>query len=146
MKKIIIGVIFLTVVLGGAAAGMMIAGYGPFAKKDENAEEVVAKIPPVEIDMGMMSIPLILENRPASQVQMRVRLVVDKSKETQVRSMLPKLQDAFLRDMLSFLPVNVQNKKTPDQGDVLNRLRMISERILGNGTLDGLVVTDIMIR
>ncbi len=147
MKKIIIGVIFLIIVVGGGAAGMMMAGYGPFANKGNGEQaKAVVEVPPVTIDMGALSVPLILDNAPAVHAQILARLIVDADKEAYVRNLLPKLRDAYLRDFLSFLPVHMQSRKVPDPVDIHARMKVISDKILGSGMLRDIQVTDARIR
>jgi flagellar FliL protein len=58
--------------------------------------------------------------------------VADGKKEV-VAQNLPRLQNAFLSDMMAYLPYQLRNSPKLDEAAVRRRLAGISDRILGAG-------------
>ncbi|WP_082914811.1 flagellar basal body-associated protein FliL [Paramagnetospirillum marisnigri] len=142
----IIIVVVLLLLGGGTVGGLYFFGIDPLAKLGITAPVVQKDAPPPPppppsyVEFGVLIIPVIQDREVKKQAEMIVRLEVEpKNKEIVARN-LPRLQNAFLGDMIGFLSVTVREGQPLDVGAIQNRLKMVSDKALG-----GVYVKDVII-
>jgi len=127
MKKLILIVLVLLLLAGGGGGG-----YWWFFMR--GADEAAAPPPPepaVFVEMEALTIPVIRGGAVAKYVLLQVALEVEDEEARQdVIDRMPRLKDAFLRDLHAYFastpldsPLNVRTVKT--------RLKRVAGRIVG---------------
>jgi flagellar FliL protein len=77
-------------------------GNAPSPKGDGSGAVVVR--PPSYVDFGLLIVPVVQDREVRKQAEMILRLEVPFEKKEVVAQNLPRLQNAFLEDMMAFLP------------------------------------------
>lgn len=140
MKIVIILVVFL-IVAGGAGGG---AYWWFFMREEGEPEEEVVDLgpPPVYLEMPSLTIPVIRGGAVARYIVLKVSLeLVDKSMEEDVNERIPRLRDAFLRDLHGYfgtIPVGERLNVLP----VKKRLAKVSRAVLGKGVVQDILITN----
>ena len=81
-------------------------GNAPAPKGDSTAAPVVT--PPSYVDFGLLIVPVVQDREVRKQAEMILRLEVPFEKKEIVAQNLPRLQNAFLEDMMAFLPYHLR--------------------------------------
>lgn len=138
-------VVALLMLIGAVIGGLYFWGVDPLAKLGitapiMNREPAAPPPPPSYVDFGLLIVPVIQDREVKKQAEMIVRLVVDaKDKEIVARN-IPRLQNAYLAEMISYLGVTVRDGQPLDVAGIRRRLTMSAERTLG-----GVYVKDVVI-
>ena len=163
MKKsviIVFGVIIL--LFGGVITLMQQMEFGPFAKEenaasstggDENADGTASGTSQTHlINMEPISIPIFMGDSVQSSLKLEVKVGfkindqknlnsgLDKIEENQqqfkmLERYMPKLQDAFFIDLISYVPRLYRRYSKLDTKLVANRLKAIGQRTIGEGKI-----------
>ncbi|CCG42142.1 hypothetical protein [Magnetospirillum molischianum] len=149
MIRVIFIVISLLLILAGVVGGLYFWGIDPLAKlgidnplsrSDAPPPAPPPPPPPSYVDFGLLMVPVIQNHEVRKQAEMIVRLEVDpKNKEIVARN-LPRLQNAFLEDMINFLGSTVQPGQPLDTRAISRRLMIVADRTLGPGYLRNIVI------
>jgi flagellar basal body-associated protein FliL len=143
MKKLVIILAVLLMVAGGVVSVMKTMGLGPFAPKHVAAEDGTTA-PPRFIDVEPLNIPVFNENRVPATVQIQLKLeAIGKENEEQIIRLLPRISDAFLRDMHAFIPRLLKMKEGINVVIIKKRLQIISERLVGPNLINNILVQSI---
>ncbi len=131
MKKLII--IFVAVLfLAGAIIGVMkFMGLGPFKDPDKVVE---APKPKEEealfVDMEPLIINIVRDGEIVATVQMELKLECVGTKDIiAIKRLLPKLKDAFMKDMHAFVPRMLSEIQRLDLPTIKARLFLVSNRV-----------------
>lgn len=102
----------------------------------------LSSVPPAYVDFGPMIIPIVQNHEVRKQAEMILRLEVRSDKKDLVANNLPRLQNAFLTDMMEFIPrlLAQDNSTILDNEKISERLLVPAEGVMGEG-----VVTRILI-
>jgi len=143
-------VISLLLLLAGVIGGLYFWGIDPLAKLgiDNPLSHREAPppppppppAPPSYVDFGLLMVPVIQNHEVRKQAEMIVRLEVEPRNKEIVARNLPRLQNAFLEDMINFLGTNVQPGQPLDIQAISRRLMVVADRTLGPGYLRNVVV------
>ena len=153
MGKIIgIGAIMLLLVGGGVGA-MVFLGIGPFGQFNpfqnpgdaENPKEEVF-VRPSYMDLEVFSVPVMIEDQKSRIVHIMIKLEVAKEKRLEIVHSMPVLRDAFLRDLLMFLPYHVADGRHVDAATVTGRFMRIADRLYGPGVVKNVLVKELLER
>ncbi|RAU22717.1 flagellar basal body-associated protein FliL [Paramagnetospirillum kuznetsovii] len=142
----IIIIVALLVLIGGGVGGMYFFGIDPLVKLGISAPAVhqdeppPPPLPPSYVEFGVLIIPVIQDREVKKQAEMIVRLQVEPKNKEIVAKNLPRLQNAFLGDMIGFLSVTVREGQPLDVVAIQNRLLMTGDKTLGAGFLKDVVV------
>lgn len=148
MKKFVIIFAVLLMIAGAAVSIMKTMELGPFAPEGENGEEgsadsedapKKAKLePPRFVDMEPLVIPFIQGTKVSTTIQITLKLeAMGAENEAKIMKLLPRLSDAFLRDLYSYVPRLLSKRARVDVFVIKRRLQMVSDRVAGPGTIDG---------
>ncbi len=151
MKKLVIIVAVVMMIIGGAVGVMKTMELGPFApeavaevegQEDGNlAPKQPEADPPRFIDVEPLSISVFAGDRVAATVQLQLKLeAIGEENEQQIIRLMPRINDAFLRDMHTFLPRLLKMKKRVDVVILKKRLQIISERLVGPTLINNILV------
>lgn len=147
-KKIAIAVAVVLMLSGVAVSAMKTLKLGPFAElpgEGEDAETATAAVePPRFVDMEVLIIPVITGDRVATTIQIQIKLeTVGAANETKIQQMMPRLNDAFVRDLHSFIPRLLGKNQQLDVGIIKQRLQAIGDKVVGPGTISAVLVQGI---
>lgn len=153
MGKIIgIGAIMLLLIAGGVGA-MVFLGIGPFgqfnpfekpAEDEQSKEEQEALKRPSYMDMEVFSVPVMVEDKKPILVHLMIKLEVNREKRLEITHSMPVLRDAFLRDLLVFLPIHMADGRHVDAHAVTGRFMRIAERMYGPGVVRNIMVKELL--
>ena len=144
MKKMMGIVAAILILAGGAVAAMKWLAIGPFEVVESIEEEKEPKAEPVLIDMDPLILQLILEDQIAGTIQIQIKLkTAGQENVIFLKRRLPKVSDAFLQDLHSFVPRLLEKKDRLDTIILRDRLKVIGERLLGKGYIDEVQVQSV---
>ena len=147
MSRITIIVVAAFIVLaGGAITIMQQMEIGPFAKKVEVAKEDSKKPvaePPRFIPMDTLNIPVFNNDQVVGTIQFEVQLETTPSREKKLNDQLPRLTDAFITDLRSYIPRVLRDKNNVDTEIIKKRLQIIGERTIGPGLFDQVLIVSV---
>jgi hypothetical protein len=148
MRLVFILVAFL-MMLGAIIGGLYFWGIDPLAKlnvlignapADPNVPKVEPVKPPAYVDFGLLVVPVIQDHEVKKQVEMIVRLEVPANKKDLVANNLPRLQDAFLREMMEFLSVQMRDNQPLDVAATRQKLLQVGQKLLQPDLLRDVVI------
>ena len=150
MSRLLIMVVAGFIVLaGGAFTVMQQLELGPFApkKEAEPAQASTVKVDPVRfVSMDPLVVPIIVNDRVVSTVQIEIQLETTQSRERNLTGLLPKLTDAFVTDLRSYVPRIMRDKNDVDTETLKKRLAIIGERAIGKGVFDAVLIQSVLER
>jgi flagellar FliL protein len=141
MKKIILIVVVILLLIGGAVGGLFVVGFGPFAKRELPNFDMLKREPRFTYtDINAVIIPMLTispfdENPKPRQLYLSLRLVYNTDNKEAIMPKIPKLRDAYLREMMLFLPEHMRGRKIADIAAVKLRLVQITNRTMGEGKI-----------
>lgn len=149
MVRLIFIVIAFLLMMGGLLGGLYFWGIDPLQKFNEligNAPAAPSgdikpvKLPPTFVEYGLLSIPVIQDHEVHKQVEMILRLEVPFEKREIVAQNIPRLQNAFLQDMMEYMPMHLRNGRRLDQAVVSQRLTSVAQRTLGEDLIKNVMI------
>ena len=145
MKKFVIVFAMLLMLSGGTISIMKTLEMGPFAKNEgEGAEEAVLDEPPRFIEMGLLLIPIFSGDRVATTIQIQIRLeTIGTENEDKVNKMMPRINDAFLRDLYAFIPRLIRKEGKIRAIVVKKRLELIAGKVADPDLISNVLVQSI---
>ena len=172
MPRILIIVIVVMILLaGGGVTIMQQMELGPFAPpvtedgvegadklakaSDQHAVGFVNTVrqrgrnagePRAILAMEPLVIPLFLGDKPKTNIQITIQIRVARDDAPKMRERLTKLKDALLRDLMGFVPRHLRDNKKLEADILRRRLKVITERSVGKGLVDDVLVQSILDR
>jgi len=147
LVRLIFLVVALLMLIGAVIGGLYFWGVDPLAKLGITApmmsKEPAAPPPPpppVYVDFGLLIVPVIQDREVKKQAEMIVRLEVDPKNKEIVAKNLPRLQNAYLAEMITYLGATVREGQPLDVPAIRRRLTISAEKTLG-----GIYVKDVVI-
>jgi flagellar basal body-associated protein FliL len=120
-----------------AAAGQPGAATRPPSKTQE---------PPKFVTMDPLVVPVIQGNRVAATIQIQLQLETSEDKMTLLKKMMPRLKDAYIRDLHNYIPRLLRGKKELDLAMLKQRLVIIGERAIGKGLMSDVLIQSVLDR
>lgn len=143
MIRLIFMVVALLMMVGAIVGGLYFWGVDPIAKFNqlignapapkESAEAPKPVTPPSYVDFGLLIVPVVQDREVRKQAEMILRLEVPFEKKEIVAQNLPRLQNAFLEDMMAFLPYQLRDNAELDHLAIRRRLLTICDKVLVPG-------------
>jgi hypothetical protein len=138
MKLIIIIVIVLIILGGGVLSGMAVLGMGGplvgiIPQMDAPPKVELGLTTPMILPLDPMAIPVIENHEIAKQVNLEVKLLVERSKGPAISAVSPKLYSAVLEDLIVFMPIHLRDREEVDKEALKRRIMIVSERTIGKG-------------
>ena len=163
MKKLVI-IVFVVIILlfGGIITFMQQMEVGPFAKEesvgavptgDEEAASTASDNSETElIDMEPITVPVFMGDSVQAPLRLQVRIgfkidnpknegsELDTTEENKRRTerlekYMPKLQDAFVVYLISYIPRLYRKNSKLDMQEIANRLREVGQRTIGKSRI-----------
>lgn len=147
MKKLVIAFAFILMIAGGTISVLKWLEIGPFAPNGEVdvVDQVDPGEPPRFIDMDPLSIPIFQGDKVAATIQIQFMLeAVGADNEAKITRLLPRLGDAFLRDLYSFIPRLLKKEERISVVIIKQRLQMIADEVTGPGIIDDILVQSVV--
>ncbi len=149
IKKVVIIFSVLLMLSGGTVSVLKWLQIGPFAvvtEEDLQAQKDVATPdePPIEIEMDDLYISILAEDSVAATVMIKLKIdVIGKTNEEEVTKVLPRLSDAFFKDLYVFIP-RVIRRESKLNGDILSeRLKMVGDKVMGPGIIHNVIIIEV---
>ena len=143
MKRFVILVAFLLIAAGVAVGGMHYMQVGIFEPPpSEQSQPVVSLEPPTFIDMDPLAVNVFDGTNVTATVMIIIKLqTIGEDNTSFVRKNLPRLSDAFLQDLHSFVP---RLLKRGDSGiDVFvlkKRLKLVADRVYPDSPVNDVLI------
>ena len=151
MKKLIM-VFAGMMMLGGAAVSVMkVLEFGPFSPATGDAavaggtSRANAPEPPRFIDLDPLIVPVFHGSEIVTTIQISLKLeAIGIVNETKIGRIKPRLNDAYIKDLYSFIPRLLENQERVNVFIIKKRLQMVSERVAGPGVVADVLVQSIL--
>ncbi len=142
MNKLVIAFLAIFLIAGGTIGALKFLKMGPFSGKDDKAAMKAKPIePPRFIDVPPLNVPLFAEDKVAGTVLIQLKLeAMGAANEAKINHLLPRINDAFLRELHTFVPRLLRKTKRLDVFILKKRLQMVSDRVVGKGVVSNVLV------
>ncbi len=151
MKKLVMVFAALMMLAGATVSVMKAMQIGPFSP-DPDANEQVADAkpksdlldPPRFIDLDPLVVPIFQGDSIATTIQITVKLeTTGAEKESKINKWKPRISDAFIRDLYSFIPRLLRNQERVNVFIIKKRLQLIGDKVMGPGIIENILVQSI---
>lgn len=147
VRTVAIAVAVVLMIAGGAIGIMKQLQWGPFAPRGEeiaDAEPPEPSEPPRFIDMDPLVVAVFSGDNVAGTVQIQIKLeTMGAENEEHINQIMPRLSDAFLRDLYSYIPRLLEKQGSVDVLVVKKRLQRIAAKVAGEGRVDNVLVQSV---
>ncbi|MSO93685.1 MAG: flagellar basal body-associated FliL family protein [Rhodospirillales bacterium] len=146
MKIVVIAFALLMMITGGTVSTMKWLKLGPFAEKspDEVQAVKVPTGPPVFIDMDPLVVTIFQGDRVAALIQIQLKLeTVGNENTVRVQRAMPRLSDAFLRELHAFIPRLLKKEENLDILVIKKRLQMVADKVASPGTVRNVLIQSV---
>ena len=110
-------------------------------------EEASPAEPPRIIEFDPLYLPIFRGDKVAATIQIQFRLEAQgEENEAKIIKLLPRLNDAFLRDLYVFIPEQLKKTEKIDPKVIMRRLHQVGARVTGKGVIAGVVVQSVASR
>ena len=146
MKKIVIAVAVVLMLAGATISVLKFLGIGPFGDGDGDVVETEATgttpgEAPNFVTMDVLVIPIFQGDKVAATVQIQLKLeVADVGSASKIVRLLPRLGDAFLRDLYGFIPRHLRKEERLDVALIKDRLQLVGDKVAGPGVIKNVLV------
>jgi hypothetical protein len=137
MKKVVIAIILLLMAGGGVLGGMAVMGMGPLAQFVAEQQPAAAPAPPPPpaarlIDLETMGVPIIEGGTVTGRMFLNLQIDVAPENAERVKQVLPRLQSAFLQELLVYLPRHLRERDSLDTMLLQQQLLLVARRVAGS--------------
>lgn len=149
MKKLVMVLAAIMILTGATVSVMKTLGLGPFADKAQvAAAEAKARAnipePPRFIDLEPLVVPIFNGDEIVATIQISVKLeAIGAANETKINRIKPRLNDAYIKDLYSFIPRLLRNQERVNVFIIKKRLQMVSDKLVGEGIISDVLVQSI---
>ena len=144
-KKLIFLFAGIIILAGGTVLALNLLGVWPFSSPtsavvqptDQEANKNKKGLPKnkTTIKMEPIFIPIIQRNKVALNLKLEMAIVCAKKSEQLVKQKLPILKDAYIQDLLSFIPRKLRKNSKLDKVTLKRRLEIIGNKTIGKGKI-----------
>ena len=139
-KFLIIVLAIIVLSVAGSVGVLQQMKIGPFAiEKPLTLEEKAEKLRRF-ISMKPISVSIFRGGAVATTIELKIQLETVVANEVFINKKLPRLKDAFIRDLHSYFPRLLGKKNELDMPDLARRMFLIGEKTLGKGVLKDLSI------
>ncbi len=144
MKKLFIIFAVLLLLAGAAFSVMKWMKIGPFQEQGVEQETAAPAEPPRFLDMEGLNIPIFQGERVAAIVQIQLKLeIIGEANSEKVDKLLPRLDDAFLRELYVYLPRLIKKEEQLNVLLIKRRLQREADKVAGKGVVNNVLVQSI---
>ena len=155
MIRLLIIAFALILVLAAGAGGLIHFGIlpdftGVIVAQETTAvveEEVAPKrVDPVFHDLPAMMVPVIKDGELRHNVSIAFRLQINEEHKEDARLHMSQLHDVYLRALYDLIPAQYETRQTLDLRKLKARLMVITERVVGKGVVEDILVLTVFER
>ena len=149
MIRLLFIIIAFLIMVGGLIGGLYFWGIDPLAKfnqlvgnapADPNVPAKPVVVPPSFVEFGILIVPVVQDREVKKQAELIIKLEVPYEKKEIVAQNLPRLQNAFLQEMMSFLPNHLKRSNQIDHSAVQRRLQYQADKVLTKGYVKDVLI------
>lgn len=149
MKKLVILFGLLLMLVGGTVTSLKYLKVGPFVETEEEKKELVEEEEVEDntkfVDMDPLAISIFQGNAVAAIIQIQLKLETNgEDNVIKIKRIMPVINDAFLRDLHSFLPRLLRAEERLDILIIKQRLQLISDKVAGKGLIKNVLVQSVI--
>ena len=146
MKKIALAVAIMLMLAGAAIGALKWLGIGPFGDPAEVEATGTTPDEPLHfVTMDVLVIPIFQGEKVAATVQIQLKLeATNLESASEIARLLPRLNDAFLRDLYGFIPRHLRKKERLDLALIKDRLQMVGDKVAGPGVIKSVLVQAVL--
>lgn len=146
MKKLVIAVAIMLMLAGATISVLKWLGIGPFGDPAEVEATGTTPDEPLHfVTMDVLVIPIFQGEKVAATVQIQLKLeAADVESASEIARLLPRLNDAFLRDLYGFIPRHLRKKERLDLALIKDRLQMVGDKVAGPGVIKSVLVQAVL--
>ncbi len=121
-------------------------GIGPFGDPAEVEATGTTPDEPLHfVTMDVLVIPIFQGEKVAATVQIQLKLeATNLENASEIARLLPRLNDAFLRDLYGFIPRHLRKKERLDLALIKDRLQMVGDKVAGPGVIKSVLVQAVL--
>tara|TARA_A100001011_G_scaffold366786_1_gene419628 strand:+ start:93 stop:545 length:453 start_codon:yes stop_codon:yes gene_type:complete len=143
LKKIVLIVTALLILTGGTFAAMKWLGVGPFNEhldaENEAQKKLTEKV--IFIEMEPLIVPVFKKSSAAATKKIQIKLATRGQMRAKfIKQRMPKINDAFVRDLHAFLPRLLRNEEPIERLIIQQRLKVIADRLFGQEYFEDIMV------
>ncbi len=140
MKRLLIILVLVLLLAGGGGGAWWFMNQD--AEAPEQAEAPVEALPkPNFVKIDPIILPLIQQNKVTRFITVVITLEMPiEDAILKVELVKPRLMDALFTELHSLFSMKMVREQGPDSTLVKQRVKLVSERILGPGTVDAVLV------
>ncbi len=144
-KKIVIIFAVLLMLTGGTISVLKWLQIGPFSNSIEAEEKETTPIePPVTIKMDKLSIPIFAENSIAATILVELKVeVIGPENQEMITKLLPRLSDAFFKDLYVFVPQLIRRKTKITSRVLAARMKKVADKVFGPDVLHKVIIVKV---
>ncbi len=146
MKKLVIAVAIMLMLAGATISVLKWLGIGPFGDPAEVEATWTTPDEPLHfVTMDVLVIPIFQGEKVAATVQIQLKLeATNLENASKIARLLPRLNDAFLRDLYGFIPRHLRKKERLDLALIKDRLQMVGDKVAGPGVIKSVLVQAVL--
>jgi len=139
-KKIVIIFAILLMLTGGTISVLKWLKIGPFSDTIEVKEIAPVELPKT-IKMDKLSIPIFAEERIAATILIELEVeVLGNENRQKIMRQLPRLTDAFFKDLYVFIPQLIRRKINLTTSILSARMQKVADKVFGQGVLHKVII------
>jgi hypothetical protein len=147
VRVVTIVVAVILMIVGGTVGIMKQLEMGPFAPDNGVADQTAAADPaepPRFLDMDPLIIPLFAGDTVAGRVQIQIKLETKGAENEEfLTHVMPRLSDAFLRELYAYLPRVIRKQGNIDVFLIKRRLQLVADKTAGEGRIDNILIQSV---
>lgn len=146
MKKLLIVLVGVMLLAGGAATVLKWMKLGPFEEvAAEAGDEMVRDENTLFVDMEPLVIPIFRGNKVAATIQIQVKLeTIGEENKAKLQHVMPRISNLFVTDLHSFLPRMLKKLERVDVLVIKQRLKLISDLLIGPDLIQNVLVQSVI--
>ena len=95
--------------------------------------------------MDVLVIPIFQGEKVAATVQIQLKLeAANVESASEIARLLPRLSDAFLRDLYGFIPRHLRKEEHLDVALIKDRLQFVGNKVAGPGVIKSVLVQAVL--
>ena len=149
MKKLVILFAMLLMLVGMSMTSLKYLNVGPFEDTEVVEEKIEKSVEDTTkfVDMDPLAISIFQGNAVAATIQIQVKLETNGDDNVdKIKRLMPVINDAFLRDLHSFMPRLLKAEERIDILIIKQRLQLLSDRVAGKGLIKNVLVQSVIDR
>lgn len=146
MKKLVIAVAIMLMLAGATISVLKWLGIGPFGDPAEVEATGTTPDEPLHfVTMDVLVIPIFQGEKVAATVQIQLKLeATNLENASEIARLLPRLNDAFLRDLYGFIPRHLRKEEHLDVALIKDRLQLVGDKVAGPGVIKSVLVQAVL--